>query len=100
MGRLQEGGAGGPLASNVAGADPGIGVLYVIGAAGLSLGIQYAWAKYQQEQQYYGQKGGEVAANQRIDGAKLGTCVSNKQNATIFKRTTGLCPSLAARTNP
>ena len=43
------------------------GALYVIGTAGLSLGIQYAWAKYPQEQQYYGQKGGLNAAAATVD---------------------------------
>ena len=51
----------------MAGAAPGVGALSAIGAAGLSLGIQYAWTKYQQEQQYYGQKDSRNAAATTVD---------------------------------
>ena len=42
--------SGGAVASTIMGGDPGEGALYAIAAAGLAVGVQYAYNKYQQYQ--------------------------------------------------
>ena len=42
--------SGGAVASTIMGSDPGIGALYAIAAAGLAVGVQYAYNQWQQYQ--------------------------------------------------
>ena len=58
--------SGGSVASTIMGSDPGEGALYAIAAAGLALGVQYAYNKYQQ---YQAAKAYQAAHASNIDQA-------------------------------